>query len=210
MPSVLDLSTWPRRAAFEHFRQLGHPYFSLCARLDVTALPARVTRHAGATRFLAYHHAALCAVNGVEALRLRLQEGQVFVHEAVDGSTTVLRDDQTLGFVDLPFEADFDRFVAGALPLLAAAKRPRPELGFSTSPRAQIHMTTIPWLDFTSFSHARDAGGADSVPKLAFGKMVAEPGGRLSMSVALEVHHALVDGLHVGQFYEALQTELNA
>jgi chloramphenicol O-acetyltransferase type A len=61
---------------------------------------------------------------------------------------------------------------------------------------------------FTSFSHARRWGTEDAVPKIVFGKH-REIGGRRHMPVSVEVHHALVDGLHVGRFYEAFQARLD-
>lgn len=207
MPTYLDLDNWPRRAAFAHFAGLSQPFFSLCGRVDVSELRARVARHCGATLFLAYHHAALCAANEVEAFRYRLDQGRVRVHERVDGSTTVLRADETIAFATLPFERDFARFVQAALPSLAAAKAGVSGPLEDADSQAMIHMTTIPWLAFSSFSHARGLASQDSVPKLAFGKF-SEDGGRLWMPVAVEVHHALMDGLHVGRFYEAMQQAL--
>lgn len=209
MSEFLDLRLWPRRASFEHFRSLAQPFFSLCARVDVSALAARVQAQPGATLFLAYHHAALCAANAVAPFRYELEGERVRVHGRVDGSTTVLREDQSIGFANLDYEPDFGRFVERALPVLAAAKRVSAELGEDADVgRPLIHMTTIPWLAFTSFSHARGAG--DAVPKLAFGRIETQEDGRQWMPVAVEVHHALMDGLHVGQFYAALQAALDA
>jgi chloramphenicol O-acetyltransferase type A len=208
MPQFLDLDAWPRRAAFDHFRRLEQPFFSLCASVDVTALPARAKAVPGATLFLAYHHAALRASNAVEPFRYRLQQGRVTVHERIDGSTTVLCADESIGFATLPFEPDFADFVEAALPQVADAKQAGFRLEAAAVEQAQIHMTTIPWLAFTSFTHARSLGGEDSVPKLAFGKIEQE-GLRLKMPVAVEVHHALIDGLHVGRFFEAMQDALD-
>jgi chloramphenicol O-acetyltransferase type A len=47
------------------------------------------------------------------------------------------------------------------------------------------------------------------VPKLAFGR--AEPAGEhLWMPMSVEVHHALMDGLHVGRFVQAFEAALRA
>lgn len=208
MSELLDLRHWQRRASFEHFRSLAQPFFSLCARVDVSKLAARVQKsQPGATLFLAYHHAALRAANEVVPFRYRLEGEGVRVHARVDGSTTVLRNDQSLGFANLAYEPEFGRFVERALPVLAAAKQPAAGLGEDEDvARPLIHMTTIPWLAFTSFNHARGTG--DAVPKLAFGRIEGQDGRQL-MPVAVEVHHALMDGLHVGQFYAALQAALD-
>lgn len=202
MSTKIDLNSWPRRAAYEHFRRLGQPFFSLCARVDVSGLEARIASVPGATRFLAYHHAALCAINAIDAFKMRFDGDGVRLHERVDGSTTLLKDDDTVAFADLPFDPDFGRFVATALPAIAAARAAPFALGQSTE--AAVYMTTIPWLDFTQFTHALPGNPADSVPRLAFGKIVNG-----SMPVAVEVHHALVDGLHVGRFYAAMAAAIS-
>ena len=202
MSTKIELNSWPRRAAYEHFRRLGQPFFSLCARVEVSGLEARIASVPGATRFLAYHHAALCAINAIDAFKMRLDGDGVRLHERVDGSTTLLKDDDTVAFADLPFDPDFGRFVATALPAIAAARAAPFALGQSTE--AAVYMTTIPWLDFTQFTHALPGNPADSVPRLAFGKIVNG-----SMPVAVEVHHALVDGLHVGRFYAAMAAAIS-
>ena len=202
MSTLIALNDWPRRAAFEHFRRLGQPFFSLCARVDVSRLEARIASVPGATRFLAYHHAALCAINAIDAFRMRLDGEGVRLYERVHGSTTLLKDDDTVVFADLLFDADFGRFVASALPAIDAARAAPFALGQATE--AAVYMTTIPWLNFTQFTHAMPGDPADSVPRLAFGKIV---GG--SMPVAVEVHHGLVDGLHVGRFYAEMEDALN-
>ena len=53
-------------------------------------------------------------------------------------------------------------------------------------------------------SHARDVNFPDSVPKMAFGKLVQQ-GEQWRMPLSVEVHHGLMDGLHVGQFLQTLQ-----
>ena len=43
------------------------------------------------------------------------------------------------------------------------------------------------------------------IPKVAFGKY-RDAGGRVLMPVSVEGHHALMDGLHAGRFFERLQS----
>ena len=62
-------------------------------------------------------------------------------------------------------------------------------------------------MSFTSFSHARNWGREDSVPKIAFGKFVKETD-RVLLPISVEVHHALVDGVHVGRFFTRLEEAL--
>lgn len=48
----------------------------------------------------------------------------------------------------------------------------------------------------------------DSIPRVGWGKFVPE-GDRLRMTVALQVNHRLIDGLHIGKFAQLLQSRLD-
>jgi chloramphenicol O-acetyltransferase type A len=70
-----------------------------------------------------------------------------------------------------------------------------------------VYHTTLPWFSFTSFAHARTPGRGDSIPRIVFGKFVNE-GERKLMPISIEVHHALMDGLHVGRYLGRLEEVL--
>jgi chloramphenicol O-acetyltransferase type A len=71
-----------------------------------------------------------------------------------------------------------------------------------------LFMTAIPWVSFTSFMHPLKLYPADSVPRFAWGKFFQD-GKSLKMPLSVQGHHAVMDGLHVGRFYEEIQTYLN-
>lgn len=209
MSEYVDLERWPRRATFEHFRRFDRPWFTVCTRLDAGALIAARKAFAPGELTLAYHHAALGAANDAEPLRLRIEGERVRVHERLDGSMTVLRADDTIAFAPLVWDADFDAFVNLSLPLVRAAQRGELPIDDAPEHPATVHFTTLPWLDFTSFAHARASRSDDAVPKIAFGRIVA--GERTpSMAFAVEVHHALADGVHVARYVQAVQQRLDA
>ena len=45
----------------------------------------------------------------------------------------------------------------------------------------------------------------DSIPRVCWGRYTPGGGGRWSVAVALQVHHGLLDGAHVAQFFAAMQ-----
>lgn len=209
----IPLDTWPRRAALVHFRQMAQPAFSVTATVDVTGLRERAARH-GATPWLAYHHAALEAANSVDGMRQTLTAGGTGVREfaAIHASTTVLRDDGSFGFLTLPREPSLAVFADRAkthLPRVRAASGDlfAADAPGDVRPETLVHMTALPWFAFTAFTHARGQG--DDRPKVAFGRFTLQ-GDRLCMPVAVDVHHALCDGVHVGRFFERLQAQLDA
>ena len=67
----------------------------------------------------------------------------------------------------------------------------------------------ITWISFTSFAHARKPRKEDSVPKIVFGKYT-EQNDLIKMPVSVEVHHSLMDGIHVGKFFEFFQVYLHS
>ena len=208
MPHDLDLTLWPRRAAFELFRGFARPHFSVCTRIDVSALkPALLQCGVGGTA-LACHYAALQLANRLEPFRYRLEQSRVRVHDVVHGSTTVLRADDSFGFAYLQHVDSFARFAAlGAAALLAARAA---DAGFAprVDDNALLHFTTLPWMHFTSFTHARDGAPEDSIPKIAFGRIDAD-GARRWMPLSVEVHHALMDGLDVGRFVQGFERAMH-
>ena len=209
----IPLDAWPRRAALAHFRHMAQPAFSVTVPVDVTGLRERAVTH-GATPWLAYHHAALEAANTVDGMRQTMLADGRGVREfvAIHASTTVLRDDGSFGFVTLPRDPSLAAFAARARPHVERVRRASGDLFAADEPgdvreETLVHMTALPWLAFTAFTHARGEG--DDRPKIAFGRF-REEGGRLLMPVAVDVHHALCDGVHVGRFFERLQAGLDA
>jgi chloramphenicol O-acetyltransferase type A len=208
MPRFLDLERWPRRAAFEFFRRYDNPYFNVCATVDVTAL-VRHARSEGNVPFsLACLHLALRVVNEDEPFRLRLQGGRVLVHDRVHAGTTALVEGERRAFVYFDFQEDFAAFREGAARAREALGGGAAAIDARDDRTDLIHFSSLPWVSFTSISHARNWGREDSVPKITFGRY-APAGDRLVLPVSVEVHHALMDGLHVGRFFERLQQLLS-
>ncbi len=210
----LDLTTWNRRAHFDFFRAYDNPYFNITADVDVTALHACSQAAEGPSFAVAAYYLSLRAINAIEpfAYRIRREPGDrgavsVIRHPVVHGGSIVLRPDESFTFVYFDYETSYPAFAAGASAALAAGRR-ADQLGARDDRDDLVHYSVIPWVSFTSFSHARRWGTDDAVPKLVFGKHRAV-GSRRLMPVSVEVHHALVDGLHVGRYFEHFQAGLD-
>ena len=206
MGRYVDLASWTRREQFEFFRGFQQPFFNICAEVDVTALRAHC-RTSGASFSLAGWFACQGAINEVEALRMRLRGDRVWVHDRIRISMTVPVEDGTFQFCHLPHCETFAEFVEaagvarGATTTGAMDDRPDDD--------AVVHGTTIPWVRFTSMQHARRREADVAIPKIALGKF-GPSGDRVMMPVSIETHHALVDGVHVGAWFDALQRRLDA
>ncbi len=200
----VDVDTWKRREHFHLFRGYDQPHFSTTAAVDVTAAYT-ASRDEGTSFTLAMLFAAMTAANAVQAFRLRLRDDGVWCHDAVGIGCTVLRPDRTFGFAYFAHETSFARFAAEGARELERARAGTALGDAREADDATVHATVLPWIRFTSFTNAmrRD----DAVPKLTFGQRYAE-GGAWHVPVCVEVHHALVDGIDVGDFFRHLQDVL--
>jgi chloramphenicol O-acetyltransferase type A len=207
--AYLDLDTWHRRSAFDFFRGFDIPSFNICTRMDVSHLRQAVKDLGIGSMSLAYHFLAIRLANDIAPFRYRLDGERVRVHAEVHGSTTVLRGDDSFGFASLQHQRDYEAFAAQGGVAIARARQHNAPFEPNQHDTATIHMTTLPWVHFSSYSNARQWGPHDSIPKIAFGRIDAD-GARLWMPLSVEVHHALMDGLHVGRFFEGFEAALQS
>jgi len=205
MPKDLDINTWARRDLFEFFIGYDNPYFNICTRVDVSKLLAHLRSRPGTSVSLAYYYLALRIANETEPFRYRLRENRVIVFDVIHGGTTVMMPNESFSYAYFDYDEDSDKF-------MAEARRSIHEVQagsiFKPTPNDDlIYFTTLPWVSFTSFAHARKRGRGDSVPRIAFGKF-ANDQERTLLPISVEVHHALMDGLHVGRFLTRLEETL--
>lgn len=198
----------PRAAAYAFYRAADKPRWGATWRVDLAPLLAAVSAWReslpGLTPFIAYHHAVLRSAQTVPALRQRLlPDGGAVEWSQLDATPTVLREDESFAVARLPWAPCLDDFVAPAAAAIAAARQPGAPWGVRTEQSGELHMTTLPGLAFSHFTHARAAGFDDATPSIALGGFVHE-GASVWMPVNTEVHHALVDGLHLSRFAAAL------
>ena len=141
----------------------------------------------------------------MEAFGLRIEEEKLFQYDRIDAGSAIDKPDGTFGYGYFIYNPDIRLFLQDAV---VEVEKVRESIGLSR-PEAQnvIRYSSLPWIDFTSITHAQKSSIADSCPRITFGKMT-EANGRRSMPVAVHVNHALVDGRDVGKFLELFQQML--
>jgi chloramphenicol O-acetyltransferase type A len=206
MSHYLDLENWSRKELFNFFIGYSNPYFNICTQMDVTKLHEYVSHRPGVKISAAIHYFALRAANEVEQFRYRLKNDGVFVYDVIHGGTTVLMPNESFAYAYFDYQPDFEEFTRNMSKSVEDVRNGDGHLR-PTMRDDVIYHTTLPWISFTSFSHARTGGRGESIPRLVFGKFTRE-NNRLLMPLSVEVHHALVDGIHVGEFLSILEAAL--
>ena len=203
----IDLKRWRRRDHFQWFRSYEHPFFSVCVEVDVTKLWDRTHVPGGPSFFLTSLYLMLKAANETEAFRLRLRRRGVWLHDRVAVGPTIPREDGTFAFARLEFSDTFEEFAAAGDKAIAESKSRKAIAPAKEHQDDIVYHSTLPWFRFTSFTNALP-GGNDSIPRVVFGRCTRE-GQNMKMPVAVEVHHALVDGVDVGRLIERFQSALS-
>ena len=195
----IDMTRDPRRTHFAYFSAMPNPYVGVTVEVDVTACWA-LSRRRGCSFFLCCLYAAVQAANRVPQLRQRIVDGRVVEFDACRSSHTVSLPDGTYTYCTVDCGGPFDAFLPRAQAAVAAAQQCS---GIDTgADETELYFVScLPWLRFTSLVQPTPTP-ADSNPRLTFGQMFQRDGRRY-MPLAVLVNHALADGAHIAQFYDA-------
>ncbi|EKT3956593.1 chloramphenicol acetyltransferase [Flavobacterium psychrophilum] len=206
MKQKLNLDTWNRTEHFLFFKQMEEPFFGITTIIDCTNAYNKA-KALNISFFAYYLHKTLVAVNSIENFRYRIIEDEIYIFDTIDASATILREDKTFGFSLIKYSNEINNFAEITKTEIA---RIQTTTGLFTSDFHEnlIHFSALPWVNFTSFSHARSFTWPDSCPKVSFGKIIEE-NGKKTMAMSVHVHHGLIDGYHVGEFVNLFQELMN-
>lgn len=201
MTQEIDLETWDRREHYAFFAPMSHPFYSLTFPVDVTALRRRC-KEEGLPFYPAMVFGVTKAMEGVEAFLYKDRNGRIVRHDRLVPSFTDLRQGSDL-FHIVTLEAGEE--LADFCRRAKAASAAQTEF-LTAGPWAEdelIYFTCLPWFPVTALKNEKDLNPSDSVPRVAWGRW-EEQGDRTNLLISLELNHRLLDGIHVGKCYEAL------
>lgn len=204
----VDMEHWPRKEHFSFFHSMDFPQYNVCSNIDITHFLEFVRKNE-----FPFYYSMIFAVqtvaNQCENFRYRIRNGRVILHDKTHPSFTELaKGDDLFKIVTVDLEDDLLAFIKAAreaslhktdyFPDAAAAQRDD-----------LTYITCLPWISFTHISHTIRLNADDAAPRIAWGKYYEE-NGRTLLPFSVQVNHALVDGIHVGQYLTRLQAYLDA
>lgn len=206
MKQKLDIESWNRKEHYQFFKQFDEPYYGVSVKVDCS-IAYQKAKALGVSFYNYYMHKCLVAINAIDNFKYRIEAEEVWCYDHIGVSATVLRADKTFGFSYVKFEADFELFNVLLNQEIARVKETTGLFTTGEVPNV-VHFSALPWINFTFISQASHSEFADSCPKFSIGKLVDEHGKKFMM-ISIHVHHALVDGYHLGLFYDQLQVLLD-
>ncbi len=205
---AIEFTNPHQRRHFEFFHSMNHPHFSLCANVEIGGW-LDMARRRGLKITPSIVHLLARVANEIPQLRQRIREDQAVEHDVVHPTFSVATDaSDVFSFCHVDYSPDLEDFVQRAT---TAMGEMRTEPIFEDEPGRDdyLFMSPLPWVAFTSVQHAMQYHPHDSVPRISWG-MFFESDGRTLMPLSLQVHHALVDGLHVGRFFQRVEEIVTA
>lgn len=203
----IDMENYKRKKHFDFFINQDYPHINLCANVEIKKFHNYIKKH-NFPFYLALVYLSSKTANSIKECRHRIRDGKIIEHDVVHPSFSVMAENDIFSFCTSEYSKDFYTFLQNAKKQAEKMKE-NPVIEDEPGRDDLVYITCIPWVSFTSISHPIHLHPVDSIPRIAWGKYFKESG-RLLLPFSVQVHHALMDGVHIGKFFMILQELLDA
>ncbi|WP_252249242.1 chloramphenicol acetyltransferase [Clostridium sp. VAP23] len=203
---LIDIENWKRKDHYNFFRQVDYPHFNICGNIDITKFYKYIKENE-LPFFISILYASTKTANSIKEFKLRIRGDKVIEHETVNPSFTIITDEEVFSFCRSNYTDNFNEFKTNTLKEIEEVKN---NISIEDEPGQDdlLYITSIPWVSFTNITHPIQMNPVDSIPRIAWGKYFEE-GGNVKLPISVDVHHALVDGVHIGQYFNIIQEILD-
>ncbi|GKX31208.1 chloramphenicol acetyltransferase [Vallitalea longa] len=199
---IIDIDTWKRKKHYNFFKKMDCPHYNVCANLDITKFYEYIKEN-NKPFTLSTIFAVTKAANNIKEFRHRIRDEVVVEHDIVKPAITVMGDDELFGFCKVDYYNDFESFRKNAEIKIKKAQE-NISVEEDSNEDDVLYLTSLPWVSFTGITHPSNIKNVDSIPRLGWGKYFVE-NDIMKLPFSILVHHALVDGIHVGKYFEMIQ-----
>jgi len=202
----INIQTWKRKNQYNHFKDYDFPFFNVTANVDITKLYDYCKKN-NLPFSLATLYISQKTINEIENFGYRIIKNEVFFLKDMQIGTTILYEDNTFGFVFLDYFENIKEFCTKSRKIMNQNLKTK-----TISNKKRLNVTRhsiVPWVTFTSVQNPRKFGYDDSIPVIIIGKF-KEHNNKKQMPISVEAHHALMDGYHVGQYFQIFQKNIDS
>lgn len=199
---LIDFDNWERREHYLHFINEVRCSYSVCGNLDISNLN-------GQRLYPAMLWLLTRTVNEMPEFRTSFTEDGLGYYSEMHPAYTVFnRDSKTFSGIWTAYQPDYPSFLHGY-------EEDAGKYSFTTQyepkpgrPANSFDVSMVPWFSFTTFNLNVFGDGTYLLPIFTMGKTFEE-NEKTMLPLAIQVHHAVCDGYHVGKFIETLQANIN-
>ncbi|HBF65635.1 MAG TPA: type A chloramphenicol O-acetyltransferase [Clostridium sp.] len=200
----IQMEQWSRKAHYEHYKNNIRCSYSITVDIDITNLLIRL-KERGMKSYPAQVFMISSVVNQLPEFRMTMNNDQRLGYwEVIDPMYTVFDPiTETFSAVWTKYDSCYNTFYSAYLQDTAqytcGGLFPQEYI-----PPNTFNISSVPWLDFTAFNINVFSDGNYLLPIFTIGKYKKE-NGKIMMPLAIQCHHAVCDGYHVGKFVETLR-----
>jgi len=215
--NFIDMTRYPRLDHFRHFIEMQQPCVSITSQIDITGWLSGL-KVSGCPFFLSFQYAVVRAANRIPEFRQRIVDEEIVEYDFCNPSYIVSLPDDTYRYCNVNVNQPFARYLEESR-LKQEAVLHAEHLEEEGDVLSYLFISCVPWFNYTE-AMMPCPGGSFSNPSFCWGgykteKYLALEHGQVtekvktSIPVTLFFNHALIDGIHVGRFFENLDDELN-
>ena len=195
---LIDLESWPRREFYEHFIKEVVCTYSAVVNIDITALK-------GQKLYPAMIWLLTKTVNDMPEFRTSLTAEGLGIYDDMHPMYTVFnKENKNFSGIWSWFSEDYSEFLSSYEADAAEYSKSIRYAPKEGTPPNSFNISMVPWLEFTGFNINVFDEGKFLLPVFTMGKFFERDGKRL-LPLAIQVHHAVCDGYHIGMFVSRLQ-----
>lgn len=201
--TLIDLNTWARKEFYLHFMDEVRCTYSVTVNLDITNLK-------GQRLYPAMIWLLTQTVNAFPEFRTALTDEGLGIYDKMHPAYTIFNKEcKTFSVIWTEFDSNYSSFLKAyeedCANFSSSAKfSPKPD-----RPKNSFDISMVPWFTFTAFDINIFDEGKYLLPIFTMGKFFNADGKRM-LPLAIQVHHAVCDGYHVGKFVEVLQEKISS
>ena len=196
--NLIQMETWERKEYYNHYINNIVCTYSVTVNLNITNL-------VGQKIYPAMLWLLTDTVNELKEFRTSLSLDGLGIYEDMNPSYTIFnKENKNVSEIWTKFEKDYDKF-------LALYEKESENYSTSTKlspktdqPRNVFNVSMLPWVTFSAFNLNIHSDGKYLLPIFTMGKTFIQEE-KTMLPLAIQVHHAICDGYHVGVFVETLQ-----
>ncbi len=203
----IDISTWKRRKYYDFYKDYSFPHFSITIDLDITDFITHI-KEKGRSFFPSFLYLVMKALNDIDELKTRIRDDEIWLHDCITPSYTVLNDEQLYVFCTTAWNDDYDAFTAAVRRDIKLAKQ-SDRLEDIPGKDDLCFVSSLPWESYTQMSHPIDTKHPDSFPRITFGKYTTK-NGLVTIPLTVFAHHGLCDGYNIHRYFERIRFYMQA
>ena len=204
----IDMQTWCRSESFSHYFNDVPCTYSMTVNLDATNFVNELKR-TKTNFFPAFLYGISHIVNRYKEFRMDMdEEKNLGFYSSSNPCYTVFNSEtETITNILTEYNANFNIFMQNYKNDMLQYKNQRTKSKISSS-KNFFNVSCIPWTSFTGFNLNLQQGYEYFPPIFTIGKYFSE-NDKISLPLAIQVHHAVCDGFHISRFVNDLQDWLD-